>query len=201
MYVLYQTEGIVLAMWPRGEGDRVLRLYTERYGSVTLTAKGTRLEKSKLRGDIELFSKTRIGFVAGKEIYRLTHAEVLDYYARVRADFDRYRAGSILADMVRGAVADGEKDEHLWRLCLGAFAFINGAQFQRAYTHVFIRAFEIKFLHCLGYLPQRMPRAAEELLAADAFLPGRALTLRELQEISIFLQSIRKYASSSLFVV
>ena len=194
-YTLHQTEGIVFAMWPRSEADRLFRLYTEHYGSVTLVAKGVRLEKSKLRGDMELFSKTSIGFVAGKEIYRLTHAQVTDTYVRIREDYDRYRTVGFIADMMRSGIADGEQDAHLWNLLGEAFAFLNSEGYARDYLQSFLCTFELRFFRCLGYLPQQIPRAAEELLAADAFLPDRVFTSSNLQELSVFLQSIRRYTA------
>ena len=86
MYSLHQTEGIVLAAWPRGEADRTLRLYTRAYGGITLVAKGVRLEKSKLRGNIDLFCRLNAGFVAGREVYRLTYAQAEQMFPRMRAD-------------------------------------------------------------------------------------------------------------------
>lgn len=192
-YLLYQTEGIVLSAWPRSEADRVLRLYTERYGGVTVMAKGVRLEKSKLRGDIELFCKTNIGFVVGKEVYRLTHAQVVDAYPRIRAYYERYYAAGFIAQMLRNVVADGEKDSALWELISKAFSFLASDEFPRESICIVLSAFELKLFRCLGYLPREVPRIAYDFLTAESFVPARQFNPYDWQKLEIFLRSIRKY--------
>lgn len=192
-YALHQTEGIVLSHWPRGEADRALWLYTERYGGVTLHAKGVRLEKSKLRGDMDMFCRTAVGFVAGKEVYRLTHAQTVNAYPRLRTDYDRYRAAGYVRDSIRAAIADGEADSGVWRLISTAFLFLNSDAFKQEYTRMFLYAFELQLLDCLGYLPKELPYAAHALMEAPAFLPVEPLTERDREEVSAFLQLLIQY--------
>src|SRR3989338_7451270 len=189
-YQLHQTEGIVLRRWPHGEGDAVLRLYTRDYGGVTLVAKGIRLEKSKLRGAFDLFSQSNIGFIAGKETYRLVHADAQHTSARLYEDLLRYRAAGYIADLFCRGVADGEADAHLWSLLEESFSFIWGDVFQEKTITFSLRSFEIKFLKQLGYLPQTMPRVARALESAPIGSFTGTVSFEEAEELSLFLRPL-----------
>ena len=66
MKIPKNTQGVILARINYAEADRILTVLTRDFGKVSLIAKGTRKEKSKLAGGIELFSVSDIGFVEGK---------------------------------------------------------------------------------------------------------------------------------------
>src|SRR3989338_7335833 len=96
-YDTYHTDALVLGARARGEADMMISAYTKDFGGVTVLAKSVRLEKSKLRGALDMFSLAHIGFVAGRDIYRLTHAESLCVFPRLREDMFRFRAMSAVA--------------------------------------------------------------------------------------------------------
>ncbi|TSC70599.1 MAG: DNA repair protein RecO [Parcubacteria group bacterium Gr01-1014_70] len=193
-YQLHQTEGIVLGRWPRGEADAVLRLYTSDYGSVTLLAKGIRLEKSRLRGAVDLFSRSHIGFISGKETYRLTYAQLQNGHASLHASFARYRAAGHAADMFRRAVADGEADSLLWLLLEETFLLFSGDAFQIEKLPLYLRSFEVKFLKQLGYLPELMPRSVRMVAFSPLGFSNGAFSAKEMRELSLFLRPLLQYA-------
>ncbi len=196
-YQLHQTDGIVLRRWPRGEGDAVLHLYTKDYGGIMLLAKGIRLEKSKLRGAVDLFSQANIGFIAGKETYRLTHAEARDGHARLQGDHVRYRAAGSIADLFCRTVADGEADFKLWQLLEETFSYLFGDAFQEKTAAYCLRSFEIKFLKQLGYLPEAMPHVARAMETAPTHSFIGSLSSKEAEELSLFLQPLLQYATTT----
>lgn len=197
-YTLHQTEGFVLARWPRGEADSVLRFYTKEYGGVTLAAKGVRLEKSKLRGALDLFSRSRIGFIAGKEVFRLTHAELLDGYSFMREDAARYRAFGYVADMFRHAVADGEADAVLWELLTAMIALLGGNGFHAPYLSAYLVTFEILFFQQLGYVPALLPPQARHIVSMGVAALCEERSQEDEEELVRFLQPLRRYAMPQL---
>ncbi len=74
-HVIYQTEGIVLGKRDFGEAERMLYVYTEKFGMVNAIAQGVRYVKSKLRYNLDLFAYGNFSLVAGREIWRITDAE------------------------------------------------------------------------------------------------------------------------------
>ena len=129
-----------------GEADRIYNIYTRDFGRVSVFAKGVRLEKSKLRGHLKIFSLARISFVEGKEFVRLTDAEeIMSLPARedVFSSFAKSRA--LIDRMVRGQ----EKDSNLWYFLYGAFLYLCRAGYS---TNDFEPIFKARLMHRLGYV-------------------------------------------------
>jgi DNA repair protein RecO (recombination protein O) len=81
MKIPKNTQGVVLTRINYAEADRILTVLTKDFGKVSLIAKGTRKEKSKLAGGIELFSVSDIGFIEGKsDLGTLTTARLNKQY-------------------------------------------------------------------------------------------------------------------------
>ena len=75
MYSIYTTRGFVLGSTERGEANKIFSIYTEDFGLVRASAQGVRLEKSKLRYNMDDFAHGYFSIVRGKELWRLTGSE------------------------------------------------------------------------------------------------------------------------------
>jgi len=94
MKIPKSTQGIVLSRINYGEADRILTILTRDYGKVSLIAKGTRREKSKLAGGIELFSISEISFIEGKsDMGTLTSARLNNQYNSFFNDLNKIEFG------------------------------------------------------------------------------------------------------------
>jgi len=72
---IYQVEGIILKKAGLGEADNLCYIYTRQFGMIMASAKSIRLEKSKLRNHLYLFSFGRFGIINTKETWRIVDAE------------------------------------------------------------------------------------------------------------------------------
>ena len=169
------------------------RVYTKDYGSLNLFAKGIRLEKSKLRGSIETFTYAKIAFIAGKELYRLTYAEVQKPFPCIRADFFRFRTATRILRLMNEMTADEEKDLRLWELVRGAFSVLDSEAYTQERAAVFFSTFQLKFLDILGYLPEQKPAVAEKLFNSESLLPDLEIASQNSEELSQFLKTIYGY--------
>ena len=71
---IYLTEGIILKKKDFGEADRLFWIYTEKFGMIMAIGKSVRLEKSKLRYNLELYSYGEFALIASKEFWRIVDA-------------------------------------------------------------------------------------------------------------------------------
>src|SRR3989339_1625883 len=71
---IYLTEGIILKKRDFGEADRLFWIYTEKFGMIMASAKGVRLEKSKLRGNLDVFTYGDFAVISSKDFWRLVDA-------------------------------------------------------------------------------------------------------------------------------
>lgn len=145
MYNLHQTEGLVLSCHGVGESDRIYNIYTKDFGLAVLTAGGIRLEKSKLRANLNQFSFLRLSFIEGKEYLRLTDAEEIKSPALDEKTFAVLAAMGVLVErMVKGQ----EKDEEFWFFVKSAFDHLySGAEV----GSWFLPLFEVRLMQRLGY--------------------------------------------------
>lgn len=71
---IYLTEGIILKKKDFGEADRLFWIYTEKFGMIMASAKGVRLEKSKLRNNLAVFSYGEFAVISSKDFWRIVDA-------------------------------------------------------------------------------------------------------------------------------
>ena len=196
-YHIYQTEGIVLARRGWGEANALYVLYTEQFGATQLFAKGVRLEKSKLRGRLNLFSHVRVRFVAGRDLYRLIDVQELARACRMSENMYRFQAASAVARFVKEVVSGQERDEAFWSLLLEAYDVLERCEFQPDGVLPFLYTFQIRSLRLLGYIPEECPVAVQDILDNQSLLPRRAIDRSARQELDAFLASIYPYATGS----
>jgi len=84
-----KTNAIVLRRTNYGEADRIIQVLTP-VGKRSLIAKGSRKEKSRLAGGIELFATCAIVIMKGKgEVDTLVSSRLSHFYRHIVEDFDR----------------------------------------------------------------------------------------------------------------
>ena len=95
-----------------GEADRILNLITPE-GRMTVIAKGVRKEKSKLAGNIEMFSL--IDFVAHRghsEFAVLTSAKMLKFFSRIITDLSRMELAAFVLKKISIAAEHSDNPDY-----------------------------------------------------------------------------------------
>ncbi len=107
-----RTTAYVLRRTNYGEADRILNLITPE-GRMTVMAKGVRKEKSKLAGNIEMFSL--IDLVAHKghsEFAVLTSAKMLKFYNRIITDLSRIELAAFILKKISIAAEHSDNPDY-----------------------------------------------------------------------------------------
>lgn len=78
MHEIRTTKGLVIQSAPYKEAGKLFTIFTKDMGLVSALAEGIRLEKSKLRYNLEEYSLGSFSMVKGKEFWRITNAETTD---------------------------------------------------------------------------------------------------------------------------
>lgn len=119
----YSSEGIVLARQNFSEADRILVIFTRKYGKISLIAKGVRKPKSRKRGSLEIFSYIKFSASKGKGLDLIEEVEVIDSFQTIRKDLKKVSVAYFLIEVVGRLTQEGEKNEALFRLIL---KYLNG---------------------------------------------------------------------------
>ncbi|HUY53203.1 MAG TPA: DNA repair protein RecO [Candidatus Dormibacteraeota bacterium] len=144
------TTGIVLRRINYGEADRIITYITPDMGKISLIAKGTRKQKSKLAGSIELFGESQLTFMIGRgDIGNLMSARLISNYGNIVKDLSRtnvaYRAIKLINKHLESS-SGGE----FYELVRESYIDLNGI--------IDIRIieiwFELNFLAITGHQPK-----------------------------------------------
>lgn len=74
MHHIHHTNAFVLESRPKGEGNKLVKLYTKELGLLMGTAQSVREIRSKVRYAVQDYSLARVDLVRGKEFWRITSA-------------------------------------------------------------------------------------------------------------------------------
>ena len=162
---IYLTEGIIIKKKDFGEADRLFWIYTEKFGMIMASAKGVRLEKSKLRDNLNVFTFGDFAVISSKDFWRLVDAREtispkLNHSSAERTKVFA-RTASFLARMIKGE----ERNEEIWKQL--KILFLN--LFKKNVEKKDLKDLEIKsiaaILKTLGYM-QEIPASGKVLISA-----------------------------------
>ncbi|MEK9184067.1 MAG: DNA repair protein RecO [Patescibacteria group bacterium] len=113
---IYQTEGVVLKKKDFGEADCFFCIFTEKFGMIKAVAKSARLEKSKLRGGLDLFSFVNLALIFSKDFWKIVDARETGRTGKSNADyFVKIKIFAELANFLVRMIKGEEKNDFIWR--------------------------------------------------------------------------------------
>ncbi len=147
----YSTEAIVLQANDFQESDRLVIFFTRDFGKIRGIAKGAKKSKKRFGGTIELFSYVDLRFFEKRtlDLVRIEGAEFVQTFDHIRSDLHRIAYGSYLLELVTEMTAERQVSEQLFELLLYFLQWFNRTLPSEGY----LRAFEIRLLSLLGYMP------------------------------------------------
>jgi len=150
-HYIYHTEGIVLGSFNVEESSRFLQIFTRDLGLVGAKAQGLRELKSKLRYSLQDFYHSRIDFVRGKDIWRITNASKKDSYNNLLDNGEKLKIFAELLFFVRRLVVGEEKSKEIFDFLLNSALFLDKKDLNETQLKSFLLISEIRILYYLGY--------------------------------------------------
>lgn len=114
----YNSLGFVLARRDYSESDRILVLFTQKYGKISVIAKGVRKLSSRKRGHLEIFSYIKFSASRSAGMDILTEAELVDGFDRIRKDLRRVALAYYFVEIINKILPEEEKNEKIFDLLL-----------------------------------------------------------------------------------
>ncbi|QQG43437.1 MAG: DNA repair protein RecO [Candidatus Daviesbacteria bacterium] len=142
----FKTEGIILKRRNFGEADRILTVFSQKKGKISVLAKGVRRITSRRAGNVELLNRAIMYFHQGKGMPILTEAESLDTYPKLKADLTLSTYAYHLIELVDKITAEGQENQILYEYLVRVLEKLS-----RNPRQILIRAFEVKILSVLGF--------------------------------------------------
>jgi DNA repair protein RecO len=118
VYETYETDAFSLSARNLSEGNRLFNLFTRDFGLVRALAQNIRGEKSKLRYSLQVFSRSEVALVRGKEYWRVIGAKNANhFFVDFKGDVEKMSLIKHLLDLVSRLV-QGEGANRLLFLIL-----------------------------------------------------------------------------------
>ena len=168
---VYRTEAVVLRRTDYSEADRILTLYTPRFGKRRAIAKGVRKTTSRLAGHVELFTRVHLLLAEGRNLDIVTQAEIVAPYRALREDLGRISYAYYVAELLDKLTSDEEGESPAYGLLADTLDALDVAP----RPEIAVRRFELRLLALLGYKPYlfRCAVCQEQLTeAADRWTPA-----------------------------
>jgi len=148
---MYATNALVLRKTPVGEADALVTLYTEKFGKLTGRANGIYKEPAKLKGHLETLAFTSVRFISGRGGERIIHAEMIEYWPRIRSDTVRLGLACYIRDLMDRYLEKGETDARVWNIVTAALEELEEADIKPDMIRTFADGFMRNFSGALGW--------------------------------------------------
>lgn len=140
-----KVKGIILKRIDFGEADRVITVFSEELGKISVIAKGVRRITSRRAGNVELLNFVSLGLYK-KRGFTLVEAKSLRDFAGIKSNLNTSFAGFYVAELLERLVAEEQRHSGVLDLVLIALDALEANPRQ-----IIIRAFEVKLLVNLGF--------------------------------------------------
>jgi len=150
---MYHTQALILRKDEWSEADWLITALSRDFGKIRLMVQGARKHGAKLQGHIEPGSIAEFSFVTGRNSYRLTTAELVQFFPAVRTSWPKLRAMYFALE----AVDDNflEERDHAGEIFETTSSFL--ADIESADSPSSIRLalawYQVRLFGFLGFLP------------------------------------------------
>lgn len=151
-----ECQGVVLAATAYGESDKIIRLYTEQAGKLSVLVKGAKSRRSATVALSEPFTFGRYRLSLGKSFYYLNSGKILQANMGLRNNYDNMVYASALVEIVDKSSMEGQGTARIFSLVRKA---LHELALSDAPLPVFL-GFLIKYLSFMGYRPM-LPESGE----------------------------------------
>lgn len=147
---MIKTEGIVLKEMKYKETSKILTIYTEKLGKISVMAKGANRPSSRLIANTQVFSYNEFQLVRGRSFYYLSQGDIIDSNYNIREDMQRLIYGFYILELLEKSVPDEEENKKLFQLLKRGLEVLREGDSKLLNI---ILAYELKFISFLGYKP------------------------------------------------
>ncbi|ARC85521.1 DNA repair protein RecO [Clostridium argentinense CDC 2741] len=144
---IIKTRAVVIKTQDYKENDKLVWLFSEELGKISVIAKGARKSKSKLMSSTLPFCYGEYVVFKGRNLYTLNEAKIIDSFQQMLTDFEILIYGSYFNELIDIACEE-ENYGTLFKDFVTSFYLIKNSV---ADLEILARAFELKLLRATGY--------------------------------------------------
>lgn len=147
---IYETHAIVLKRRNASETDRILTIFSNKYGRIRVYARGVRRVHSRRSAYLEVFSHTVLMLHRGKTWDSVTEASPIHVFSALRQSLPRVSHAYYLCELVDALLPERQEHRDVYTLLLGALTALNDIEGNDPVE--VSEQFALELLRILGYL-------------------------------------------------
>jgi DNA repair protein RecO (recombination protein O) len=187
------TEGLILKRTNFGEADRVLTVLTDRYGKISVIARGVRKITSRRAGNIEVLNRVKLHLFKSTKNFTLSEAEAIETFDKLKSNLTLSTTAFHILELVQRLVPEDQRNPQLYQLAISIFQIL-----EKNPRQIFIRSFEVKILTLLGFWSESaindLDQETKEILGKLTYGSWEEIgQLNISEEHSIALERILRY--------
>ena len=120
---LRETEAIVLRSYKLGEADKIVSLFTRKFGRLRGFAGGARRRTSRFGGSLEPLTYLRVWFYEreNRDLVRLNSTEVVESFMEIQKEYEVQIAAQYVAEVCDHFMPEREANDRVFRLVVHVF--------------------------------------------------------------------------------
>lgn len=147
---MLKTKGIVLSEMRFKDTSKILNIYTEKLGKISVMAQGAYNPRSQIIANTQPFSYNEYQFKKGRSFYYIAQGDILKSYYSIREKMERVMYGFYMLELIEKSTEIEEENEILFLLLEKGLSVLS--KLDKDFIK-FITAFELKCISFLGYRP------------------------------------------------
>ena len=145
---LLKCNGVVIKTQDYRENDKLVWLYTDNLGKITMIAKGAKKSKSKLFASTIPLCYGEYLLFKGKSLFVLQEGKINNSFQGLLDNLDTLTYSSYICELIDIALVEGEKNIQVFKEFLTTLYLLNTDALD---YELLIRYFELKLLKATGY--------------------------------------------------
>jgi len=151
---IFKSLAVVLKSENWRETSKILTLFSQRFGKIKVIAKGARDPKSRLAGNLELFSQISIVFYKKEntDLHLLSQVDLMQPLPKIQNDLKRFSYASAVAELLNKLTESEEVHPGLFSLSWETLQNLEDAPVDKLDNYLW--SYALKLASALGYRPK-----------------------------------------------
>ncbi len=146
----YTSRGVVLFTRDIGEADRVVTIFSDKFGKKALLAKGVRKLSSRKRGHLKPFNCVTFTAVSGKSMDLITETTSLNEFGVIGTSLNKMTLAFYICEIVAKTTNEGEPNSEVFDHLMSTLSRIEASKKLKEVRLDFV----VGLLEILGYIPK-----------------------------------------------
>lgn len=144
-----KTQGIVIKRMNFGESDKILTIFTERFGKIKAISRGVRKIKSHMAGSLEPFMLIDLELYEGKTFYTICGASIIKEYCNLHSDLKKISEAYYVAELIDRFMEENQRSINTFSLLDQTLSCLNDGE-----NNLALKAYCLKLLEAAGFMPE-----------------------------------------------